>query len=101
MKAFQNRCVANEGVIRRFRKRQEIENKEKEQYKQVVRILNKKLMATLAKLKEESRLKEEAEKAKTNLTMELAVLHEQMDKAKANAVVEFHVSQPFLDTCSV
>ena len=33
MKALQDMCVANKRVIRRFRKRQEIENKEKEQYK--------------------------------------------------------------------
>ena len=95
MKALQDRCVANEGVIRRFRKRQEIEKKE-EQYKEVVRTLNKKLTATFTKLKEESRLKEEVEKAKTNLTMELVVLHKQMDKAKADVMAEFCVSHPSL-----
>ncbi|KAL0004549.1 hypothetical protein SO802_012110 [Lithocarpus litseifolius] len=34
MKALQDRCVANEGVIWRFHKRQEIENKERDQYKE-------------------------------------------------------------------
>ena len=52
----------------------------------------KKLTATLAELKEESRLKEEVKKAKTNLAMELAILHKLMDKAKADIVVEFRVS---------
>ena len=56
-------------------------------------------MDTQATLKEESRLREEAEKAKTNLTTELAALHELMDKAKADAMAEFWVSQPFFYVC--
>lgn len=45
----------------------------------------------LAKLTEESCLRQEVEKAKTNLTMELEALCEQTDKAKANTVMEFRV----------
>lgn len=52
-------------------------------------------MAKLAALAEETRLREEVEKAKVNLTVELAALYDQMDKAKANTVAEFRVSQPF------
>ena len=52
-------------------------------------------------LAEETCQGEEAEKAKTNLALELAVLHDQMVKAKVNAVVEFQVSQPFFDTCDI
>lgn len=55
---------------------------------------------TQAKLREESCLREEAEKAKTNLTTELTTLREQMDKAKDDAVAEFWVSQPFFDVCN-
>lgn len=77
MKAFQDRCVANEGV----------------------RTFNKELTDTLAKLKEETRLKEEAKKVRTNLTTELSTLREQMDKAKTDAVMEFPISQPFFDVC--
>lgn len=71
MRALQDKCVVNEGEICRFCKCQEIKNKERDQYKKVVRTLNKELTDTKAKLKEKSRLREEAEKAKTYLTMEL------------------------------
>lgn len=74
MRALQDRCVANKGVICWFHKRQEIENKERDQYMEVVCTLNKELTDTQAKLNEESCLREEAEKAKTNRT-ELAALY--------------------------
>lgn len=64
-------------------------------------ILNKELTVTIAKLKEESRLREEMEKAKLNLVTELTTLRGQVDKAKADTVVEFRVSQPFYDAYSV
>lgn len=96
---IKDQCVANEGVIRRFCKCQEIENIKRDQYKEAVRTLNKELTNTQAKLKEESHLREEAEKAKTNLTMQLAALHEQKDKAKVDTVEKFRVFQPFYDTC--
>ena len=101
MKAFQDRCVANKGVIWRFRKRQEIKNKERDLYKEAVRTLNMELMEKLALLKEETHHHEKAEKAKTNLITELAALCEQMDMAKVNAMAAFRVSQPFLDECGV
>ena len=50
-------------------------------------------------MKEENRLKEDAETAKANLTTELTALREKTNKAKADAVVEFRVSQPFFDMC--
>ena len=53
----------------------------------------------LAKLKEETRLKEEAEMAKANLMTELTNLREKTDKAKAVTMAEFHVSQPLFDPC--
>ena len=43
MRTLQDRCIANEGVIRQYRKRQEIENKERDQYKKAVCILNEEL----------------------------------------------------------
>lgn len=55
----------------------------------------------LAKLKKETCLQEDAEKVKSNLTIELTALCEQMDKAKADIVEEFHVSQPFFDACGI
>ena len=101
MRTFQDKCVANEGVIRRYCKRQEIENKERDRYKEAARTLNTKLTAKLTLLKEETRRHEEVEKMNTNLTTELAALCKQMDKAKADAVVAFQISQPFFDECSV
>lgn len=52
-------------------------------------------------LAEETCQGEEAEKAKTNLALELAVLHDEMVKAKVDVVVELQVSQPFFDTCDI
>lgn len=76
MRTLQNQCVANKGVIRQFRKRQEIENKELDQYEETIRILDEELTLITTKLKEESHLREEAEKVKTNLTTELTALRE-------------------------
>lgn len=64
-------------------------------------ILNEELTTTTTKLKEESRLREEAEKAKADLAMELTTFRGLVDKAKANIVAEFQVSQPFFDACSI
>lgn len=101
MRTLQNQCVANKGVIRQFRKRQEIENKELDQYEETIRILDEELTLITTKLKEESHLREEAEKVKTNLTTKLTTLREQTEKAKADAVPEFRLSQPFFDACGV
>ena len=53
----------------------------------------------LAKLKEETRLKEEAEMAKANLMTELTTFHKKIDKAKVVTMAEFRVSQPFFNPC--
>lgn len=100
MKALQDRCVANEGVTRQFRKQLEIENKKRDQYNEVVRTLNTELTTKLALLEKETRHCEEVEKAKTNLMTELGALCEQMEKAKANAVAGFRVSQSYYDKCT-
>ena len=78
MKALQDRYVASEGVIRQFRKHQEIENKERAQYSEAVCTLNQELTAKTKALAEETRQLEEAKKVKTNLATELASLHELM-----------------------
>lgn len=49
-------------------------------------------MAKIAMLTEETCQQVEAEKAMTNLVMELATLCEQMEKAKADVMVEFQTS---------
>ena len=98
MKMFQDRCVAQEGVISRLRECQEIQNKEQEQYKEVVRTLKKELTVVTKKLKEESRLREKVQKAKVT---ELMALREQTKKAKVDTVVEFKASQSFIDACAI
>lgn len=101
MRALQDRCVANEKVIRQFRKHQEIEKKERAQHSEAVRTLNKELMAKSTMLAEETLQLEEVEKAKTNLATELAALLEQVEKARVDAMAEFRISQPFFDACGV
>lgn len=88
-------------MIWRFHKRLEIKNKERDQYKEAIHTLNEELITKLAKLKKETQLLEEAKKAKTNLTTELAALCEQMDKAKVDVMAKFKVSQPFFNTGGV
>ena len=58
MKAFQDKCIAREGVIHRLQKHQDIQIKEMDQYKEAVRILNMELTAVIEKLKQESNLLE-------------------------------------------
>lgn len=80
MKALQDRCIAKEGVIRQYRKHQEYEAKERDQYKEAACTLNVELTMKLALLEEETHCREELEKANTNLTMELATLYEQIEQ---------------------
>ena len=76
MKVLQDRCVAQEGVICWYRKHQEIENKEQDQYKEAFCTLNEELTFVNAKLKEKSRLLEEVEKVRATLATELSTFHE-------------------------
>ena len=101
IKALQDRCMTNEGVIWRFRKPQEIENKEGAQYSEAIYTLNQELTAKTKVLTEETHRLEEAEKAKTNLATKLAALHEQMEKARADVMAKFRISQPFFNACGV
>ena len=47
IKALHDKCVAQEGVICWFRKCQDIHNKEMDQYKEVIRTLNKELTTVI------------------------------------------------------
>ncbi|KAK9988192.1 hypothetical protein SO802_028431 [Lithocarpus litseifolius] len=66
-----------------------------------IRTHNQELTAKTKALAEETRELDEAEKAKTNLVMELVALREQMEKAKVDAMAEFQISQPFFNTCGI
>lgn len=88
-------------MIRRFQKRQEIENKERDKYKEVVCTLNKEVTTVTEKLKQEFGLQEKAQKTKDSLETELTTLCEQVETSNANAEAEFRASQPFIDTCVV
>ena len=101
IRALQDRCVAQKGVIHQYRKCQKIKNKEWDQYKEAFRTLNEELMDVNAKLKDSHLRRLLAEKVKAGLATELPTLREQMDKAKVDAVAEFRTSQPFIDACSV
>ena len=54
IKALQDRCVAEEGVISRLRKHKEMLTNEQDQYKEALRTLNKKVMELNEKMKEET-----------------------------------------------
>ena len=101
MKALQDRCIAGEGVICRLQKRQDIQNKEMDQHKQVVCTFNEELTAIIEKLKQESIFREKAQEAKESLETELKTLREQIEKAKVDAMVDFKASQSFIDVCAI
>ena len=101
MKALQDSCVASEGVIRRLQKRQDIQNKEMDQYKEVVHTLNKELTVVTETLKQESILREKAKEAKANLEVELTTIYGLVEMARVNTIAEFKASQPFIDACVV
>ena len=101
MKALQNRCFVEEGVIRRLRKCQEIQNKEMDQYKEAICTLNKELTVVTVKLKLESILRDKAQKTKENLEVELTSICGQVEMAKADAITEFKASEPFIDACAI
>ena len=54
MKALQDRCVTEEGVINYLRKRNETLNNEQDQYKEALRTLNKEVTTLNEKLKKET-----------------------------------------------
>ena len=66
-KAFQDRCVAEEGVISRLRKHNEILTNEQDQYKEALRTLHKKVMELNEKLKEETHQRVNEQEAKASL----------------------------------
>ena len=101
MKALQDRCFVEEGVIHRLRKCQEIQNKEMDQYKEAIRTFNKELTVVTVKLKLESILRDKAQKTKENLEVELTSIYGQVEMAKADAITEFKASQPFIDACAI
>ena len=60
MKALQDRCVAEEGVINRLRKCNKTLTNEHDQYKEAFCTLNKEVTALNEKLKEETSQQEKA-----------------------------------------
>ena len=54
MKALQDRCVAEEGVISHLRKRNETLTNEHDQYKEALHTLNKEVTTLNEKLNEET-----------------------------------------------
>ena len=71
-----------------------------DQYKEVVRTLNKDLTTVIEKLKQESNLWEKVQKDKDSLETKLTTLCEQTEKVKADAMVDFKASESFIDACA-
>ena len=92
MKVLQDRCVAEEWVINRLRKRNETLTNEKDQYKDALCTLNKEVMKLNEKLKEETHQREKEKEAKVSLGKELTTLLGQVETARADAMIEFKAS---------
>ena len=92
IKALQDRCVPEEGVISHLRKCNETLTNEQDQYNETFRTHNKEVTALNEKLKEESSEWEKTLKAKANLEKELTALCRQVEMVKADAVIEFKPS---------
>ena len=80
MKALQDRCVAEEGVINHLRKCNETLTNEQDQYKEVLRTLNKEVTTLNEKLNEETSQREKAQEAKVSLEKELMALCGQVER---------------------
>lgn len=101
MKALQDRCVAEEGVIICLRKRNETQTNKQDKYKDALHTLNKEGMELNEKLKEETRQWEKEQEAKVTLEKELTALCRQVKTAKADAVTDLKASQPFINAYAV
>ena len=91
VKAFQNRCVAKEGVVTRVRKHNRNLMNEQGQYKEAVRTLNNELKEVRGKL-------EEADCQKEKLQQEVTALSERVETVGTDVVQEFKASQSFIDS---
>ena len=91
--AFQDRCIAKEGVVTRVRKHNAHLMNEQGQYKDAVRTLNKELKEVREKLVEANR---QSDKLKEEVT----VLEQRLQTAGADAVRDFKASQSFIDSCA-
>ena len=74
MKALQDRCVAEEGVISRLRKHNKTLTNDQDQYKDALCNLNKEVMELNEKLKEKTHQREKEQEAKASLEKELTAL---------------------------
>ena len=79
VKALQDRCVANEGVVGHVRKDNANLMNEQGQYKEAVRMLNKEVKEVRGKL-------EEADHQKQKFQEEITALCEKVETAGTNAV---------------
>ena len=91
--AFQDRCIAKEGVVARVRRHNTHLMEEQGQYKEAVRTLNKELKEVREKLVESGRQNEK-------LKGEMTVLEQRLQTAGADAVRDFQASQLFIDSCA-
>lgn len=92
MKALQDKCIAEEGVITRLRKQNETLTNEQVQYKGALRTLNEEVTTLKGKMTEETNLRKKAEEVKTSMEKKLKAFLRQVEKARANAVMEFKAS---------
>ena len=92
VKAFQDQCVAKEGVVTRVRKHNTNLLDQQKQYKDGLRDLNHELKMKGEKL-------EEAKRQKQKLQEEVMALREKVETAGTDAIQKFKASQSFIDSC--
>ena len=91
--AFQDRCVAKEGVVTQVRKHNANLMNEQGQYKDAAHTLNQELKEVREKL-------EEAGRQNDKLKGEVTTLGQRVQTVGADAVRDFKATQSFIDSCA-
>ena len=93
VKAFQDRCLAKEGVVTRVRKHNAALMNEQGQYKEAMRTINQKVKELREKLVV-------AGSQKQKLQEEVTALQEKVETVGIDAIQKFRASQSFIDSCA-
>ena len=93
VKAFQDRCIAKEGVVTHVRKHNATLMNEQGQYKEAMRTFNQEVKELREKLVE-------ADSQKQKLQEEVTALQEKVEMAGTDAIQKFKTSQSFIEFCA-
>ena len=93
VKAFQDRCLAKDGVVTRVRKHNVALMNEQGQYKEAMHTFNQEVKELRGKLAE-------AGSQKQKLQEEVTALREKVETVGTDAIQKFKTSQSFIDSCA-